>query len=310
MNSSPPNAPDTDTAGAVTDPGADPSTGRSRRLRDRWRSIEAQRRVGRTMIGAGLVGALVAVVGTVSGWLFVGQIGSATDDSLEVTIETLAAVDDTIDLADDVLGSTTDAVDALAGTLAAVSGSFDDGTTAIVDIADLAETVGPSIDEAASAVRQLASVGDDIDSVLSALDNIPFGPDYNPSNGLGETFGRVADALEPLPEQLSTTSQSLTEFTDSAGTLQDELTTLATSVAGVSSDLGTSDALVDQYRASVDDALALATATRDDLTDNVQFMRILIVVGGLTFAIGQIVPLWIGRQLLDDADFRSDARRG
>lgn len=278
-----------------------------RQLRDRWRSIESQRRAGRTMIAVGLVGAIVAVAGTISGWLFVGQLGQATDDSLEVTIETLDAVDDTIDLAADVLGSTTEAVDALAGTLNAVSGSFDTGTTAIVDIAGLADTVGPSIEEAATAVQRLETVGSDIDSVLGALSNIPFGPDYDPSAGLGETFGSVADALEPLPDQLSTTAQSLTDFTDSAGGLQDQLTELAASVQSVSTDLAASDELVDQYRTSVDDARTLATETRDELATNVRFMRIFIVLGGITFLVSQIVPLWMGRSLLDDADAAEQA---
>lgn len=280
-----------------------------RPLRDRWRSIEAQRRAGRTMVAVGLVGAIVAVAGTISGWLFVGQLGTATDDSLEVTIETLAAVDDTIDLAADVLGSTTDAVDALAGTLNAVSGSFDSGTTAIVDIAGLADTVGPSIEEAATAVQRLETVGSDIDGVLGALSNIPFGPDYDPSAGLGETFGSVADALAPLPDQLSTTAQSLTDFTDSAGELQDQLDELAASVQSVSNDLVASDELVDQYRASVDDARTLATDARDDLANNVLFMRIFIILGGITFAVSQIVPLWMGRSLLDDADAAEQAAR-
>ena len=237
----------------MSDPNTEPSAVESPaaarlRWRDRWRSIEAQRRAGRTMVAVGLVGAIVAIAGTVSGWLFVGELGSATDDSLEVTIETLDAVDDTIDLAADVLASTTEAVDALSGTLDALSGSFDAGTTAIVDIAGLADTVGPSIEEAASAVQTLETVGGDIDSVLAALSNIPFGPDYDPSAGLGETFGSVADALGPLPDQLSTTAESLTDFTDSAGELQDQLADLAASVQSVSDDLSASDELVDQYR--------------------------------------------------------------
>jgi len=286
----------------VTDPNADPDPVTRRRLRDRWRSAEAMRRMGRLMIAVGLVGVLIAIASTVSSWLFVGQLGSATDDSLEVTIETLDAVDDTIDLAADVLDSTTQAVDALAGTLVAVSGSFDTGTTAIVDIADLADTIGPSIDEAAQAVRSLEDVGSDIDGVLGALSDIPFGPDYDPSAGLGETFANVADALDPLPAQLETTAQSLTDFTDSAGELQAELDRLTSSVQTVSADLADSDALVDQYRTSVDDARMLATSTQSDLADNVRLMRVLIVIAGLTFAVSQIVPLWIGRSLLDDAD--------
>ena len=30
--------------------------------------------------------------------------------------------------------------------------------------------------------------------------------------------------------------------------------------------------------------------------------RILLIVGGITLLLGQVVPLWLGRSLLDDAD--------
>ena len=52
------------------------------------------------MIGLGALRVVVAVFGTVVGWIFVGQIAAASDDSLEVTVQTLDAVDDTIDLAE------------------------------------------------------------------------------------------------------------------------------------------------------------------------------------------------------------------
>ena len=42
------------------------------------------------MIGLGALGVVVDVFGTVAGWIFVGQIATASDDSLEVTVQTLS----------------------------------------------------------------------------------------------------------------------------------------------------------------------------------------------------------------------------
>ena len=154
------------------------------------------------MIGVGVAGALIAVFGMVVGWIFVGQLASASDDSLEVTLQTLDAVDDTIDLADEVLVATSDGVAALASTLTAVSASFDTGTQAIDDIAGLAETIGPSLEDASGTVRTLEKIGGDIDALLVALSSLPVGPDYNPQAGLGDTLGTLADTLEELPGQL------------------------------------------------------------------------------------------------------------
>ena len=273
-----------------------------RRLRDRWRSPGDTRRAGRVMIGVGTVGAVVIAVGTVVGWVFVGQLTDTSDDTLDVTIQALDAIDDTIDLADDVLGSTTEAVGALAGTLSAVSGSFDTGTQAIDDIAALADTIGPSLEDAGSTVRRLEGIGDDIDSVLSALSNVPFGPDYDPSAGLGDTFGQLAASLEELPDQLESTSTSLTDFTGSAGELQAELDRLTSSVEQISGDLVDTGDLIDDYRAGVGDARALAAATNEDLDRSATLLRILLVLGGITLLVAQIVPLWLGRSLLDEAD--------
>lgn len=254
------------------------------------------------MIGVGLAGALVAVFGMVVGWIFVGQLASASDDSLDVTIQTLDAVDDTIDLADEVLVATSDGVAALASTLTAVSASFDAGTQAIDDIAGLAETVGPSLEDAAGTVRTLEKIGDDIDALLVALSSLPVGPDYNPQAGLGDTLGTLADTLGELPGQLSATAASLTEFTGTAGELQQQLDDLATSVQTISDNLSETGSIVDQYRDSVADARALALETNNDLSTGVALMRILLIVGGITLLLGQVVPLWLGRSLLDDAD--------
>ncbi len=270
------------------------------RLRDRWRTPEDERRIGRLMISLGVVGAIVAIFGTVVGWIFVGQLGDASADTLDVTVQTLDAVDDTIDLADDVLASTGDAVDALGGTLTAVSASFETGTRAIDDIASLADTLGPSLTDASDTVRSLSGIGDQIDSALSTLSRLPIGPDYDPATGLGDGFSELADALDTLPPELAATSESLIEFTGNASGLQAQLDEFAASVTDIGGDLGNTEALVDQYRRSVSEARVLAQQTSNDLNNSVVLMRLLLVAGGLTLLFGQVVPLWLGRSLLDD----------
>jgi methyl-accepting chemotaxis protein len=259
------------------------------------------------MVAVGVAGMLIAVSGTIVGWFFVGQLAEASDDTLEVTLRSLDAIDDTIDLADEVLSSSNDAVDALAGSLVAVSGSFDAATQAIDDIAGLASTIGPSLEDAGRTVRTLESIGTDIDSLLATLSNLPFAPGYDPDAELGTTIGQLADTLETLPGQLESTATSLTDFTGSADELQQQLDELAASVGSISDDLSDTDALVEQYRASVTDARAFAMAANDDLETGVGLMRILLVVGGITLLVGQVVPLWLGRSLLDDADARDGA---
>ena len=253
------------------------------------------------MIGVGIAGMLIAVFGMVVGWIFVGQLATASDDTLEVTLQSLDAIDDTIDLADEVLGSSTDAVAALAGSLAAVSASFDAGTRAIDDIAGLATTVGPSLEDAGRTVRRWRASATTSTRCWRALSNLPLAPDYDPDAGLGETFGQLADTLETLPGQLESTATSLTDFTGQADELQQQLDDLAASVGSISDDLATRR-VGRAVPGERDRRPALALSANNDLDTGVVLMRILLVVGGITLLFGQIVPLWLGRSLLDDAD--------
>ncbi len=138
--------------------------------------------------------------------------------------------------------------------------------------------------------------------MLDAVSSLPVVPSYDSENGLGATFGRLADTLEELPGQLEATSGSLTDFTQNAGDLQAELDRLADAIGTIAVDLGDTDILVEQYRASVADARALALDTKDDLDLSVALMRLLPMVGGITLLLGQVVPLWLGRSLLDDVE--------
>ncbi len=185
------------------------------------------------MVAVAVAGAFTAVAGSVTGWIFVGQLNDTTTESLDVTEQTLDSVDDTID------------------------------------------------------------------GVVRALSDIPFGPDCDPDDGLEETFGRLAESLEPVPGELETTAGGLTDFTDSAGDLQERLDELAASVRTVDDDLTTTtDDFVEQYRASVADARAVARRAGDDLDGTVTVLRVLLVIGGFSLLVGQIVPLWVGRELL------------
>ena len=86
-------------------------------------SVDTQRRAGRVMLGVAAVGVFVALVGGVLGWQFVGRLDSTGGETLEVTVETLDTLSDTIDLADGVLGATVAALDSVGVTLEAL----DDG---------------------------------------------------------------------------------------------------------------------------------------------------------------------------------------
>lgn len=252
------------------------------------------------MLGVAAVGLVVALVGTVVAWQLVGQLNSSTRRSLEVTIDTIDSVEATIEVADEVLAATTETVATASTTLTALGSSFDTATGVVAEVDDLTMVVGPALEDAGSALGELEAVGTGIDNVLGGLSDIPFGPDYDPEQGLGETIGEIAATLENLPAEFEETSSNLDEFTMSLDELEAEVVTLAADMEEVSGTLEGSDELVDQYRENIAEARTVAIDTRDGLDSDVTLMRVVLLIGGLNLAVGQIVPYWIGRSLLDE----------
>lgn len=265
-----------------------------------------RRRAGRVMIGVAVVGVLVAVAAVVVGWSFLERVNDSTRDSLTVTIETIDSVEQSIDLVDEVLDAVSETIEGTGSTLGAVVESFD-ATTGVVDtVQGVLDDVGPTLDGASASLRSLEEVADGLDSLLRRFSDIPFAPSYDEDLALGPSIGDVADDVESLPDTFSQASTDLDGFTSSVNELSGELEALAASVDEIVAGLGDREELIEQYRSNVTDARTVAVDTRDGLDGDVGWLRLLLVLGGLNFGVGQIVPFWVGRNLIREADALSD----
>ncbi len=144
----------------------------------------------------------------------------------------------------------------------------------------------------------MEQLGRTIDDVLRGVASIPFAPDYDPAVPLDEAVAGVREGLAPLAGDVRGIADELDELAMGSGDLQSQLTELAADVSSTRLALSGSSALLDQYRASASDALAVARASREDLDADRMRSRIVAVVLGLTIALGQVVPAWVGRELL------------
>ena len=251
------------------------------------------------MFATGVIGIIVVLAGTALSWKLVGDINRATGESLDVTVDALESMEDTVDLADDLIGSTSESLGSVEGTLGTVSDSFTTGSATISDIGELTDTAEPALRDAAVTLRELEGLGGTIDGVLVGLSEIPFGPDYDPDVGLGQTFGRLAEDIEPLPDEFAETSESLGEFEVTLTELEEHVSALEADVAQLNEDLATSQELVAQYRDNVTTAKDVAERSRRDLTQDQTLLRVILLVAGVNFAVAQIVPLWVGWELQD-----------
>lgn len=267
----------------------------------RFTTPESERRVGTILVAVAILGILVAFGGAFAGWQLVGSVDTATTDTIGVTVDALGSVEDTIEVADGTVSSTSDALTDLEATLLTLSEALTSGADVIDDTGRLTETSGPALTDAAVTLRQLESIGGQIDGFLATLSNVPLTPDFDPEAGLGATFGRLADDIEPLDDEFASTAASLQQFSGSLTALQSDVDGLATTIGRVNQELLSSEVLLDQYRENVAEAQLVAERSQNDLGSDQTMLRLFIVLAGLSLALAQVAPLWMGLRLIDGA---------
>ena len=257
-----------------------------------------QRAVGWLMLVIAVVGVVAAAVGVTVAWRLIGGLYTATTDTLAVTVDALDSISDTIDVADSTVAATSEALTELEGTLSTLSESLDGGAAVVADTGQLTETAAPALADATVTLRQMESVGERIDGFLAAVANIPFTPDFDPEGGLGATFGRLADDIDPLDEELTTTARSLETFEGSLSELRSDVDALVVTIGEVNQELTAGEDLLARYRDDVSAARNVALSSQQDLNQDQTSLRWLVLLAGVAFGLAQVVPLWIGVTLL------------
>ena len=243
----------------------------------------------RAVAVAGLVAALV---GTVAGWVLLSRTSDALAASLDLTGDTLEALDASSGVAEDTIAALSVSLATLEQTAADLDGAFDDGEALMTELAGVVRTdVAASISAVEASLPGLIQVAGTVDRTLTALNNLPIGPSYNPEESFADGLEELASSLDGLPERLSEqadlieqTGGSLAEVGDGVGELTRELAAFDTTLAQTAELLGTYDETIIEGRDLVEQASA-------DLGRQVAFVRVALVLFALAFAALQVVPL-------------------
>jgi len=208
-----------------------------------------------------------------------------------------AELDETLSIAQDVTETVASSIDTLEQSLGTLSTTVGAAATVVTAVADATQDVPPAlerIDGALTSLRDSASV---VDAALQALDQLPFGPNFDAAAGLASAVEGVRRDLRPIADGLRTSTTAIGELSASSQDLVNQVSPLDTDVGALAESLARSDQLLTEYRADTARAVDLATESLDDLDRDVWLSRILVSVLALTIAVGQIAPFHIGRQL-------------
>jgi hypothetical protein len=262
----------------------------------------SRRTAGRSMVAIGCLGIVMSIAAIVVGHGLIDQVEGSVDDSLVLTSEALGSVSDSIELTTTIVDTIQDGVVNVSSTLGSIEESLDQTTLVLQNSTDF---IGGSLPEALESVGEVLTtvetVASSVDGALRALARAPFGPDYDPEQPFDETIADLSTAIEPLPADLRALAADFEGLEGSSADIAADLGALATSVDDLDTQLSEVSVLLDRYATTAKEAEVLAARSRLDLQSSANEAKVLLIVLGIVFALGQLVPIWLGLTLLNES---------
>ena len=264
-------------------------------MRDRVQKMTTPRVIGRALVVVAAVGALVGLAGTVVAWRLAGRLQTGVDESLSVAQESLVTTDASIAVIAKVLTDVDSLIGTLEATVADTADTVQTSATAIDTLAGATPSLTNGIISLRDNIEQIAGVVQILEGVIGAVGRLPGVPDYNPDQSLATALRRLRPDLDPIIQALSGINTSVGQLDRDVQPLVVDLRNLQTNLAALRVDVGNSRKLLSEYQATAQRAERVATNVRTDLGNDLTETRVLIVVAGLLFIAGQMVPLALSR---------------
>lgn len=245
---------------------------------------------------AGVLVALLSMVGLILGILLTRSLGDDIRSTVSVSRSALIAIDQTVETVDAIAVET-------AASLEAASGSVDSASTTVertVDAIDeltrfLDEELPATIESIQTSMPAAIQTANAIDGTLRALSLL--GVDYDPDQAFGDALADVNTALDELPDQLSAQSESLQRLTPSAEELAGQTDTLSASMDELTRTLTDFTLMTEGYATTIDEAEA-AIENTDNSVERSMWLILGLVIGvgvaGLTVGVSLVM---VGRSI-------------
>lgn len=258
------------------------------------------RRFGRVLRTVGLVGVFAGGLAIALCLWLLRDVDVMVGRSLALTAESLGTVDASLEVATESVATIGDGLAQAERTSRGLEGTLVDGADLLDETAGLLRgDVASSLDSIKRSMPALVQVGGTIDTTLRAVDQLPVGPSYNPEEPFGETLAALQDDLQDLPRDLRNQADTVDEASDNLRVVGRQGERISVSMTDVRSSLDDASAVLGEYRTTAGDARELIDETTADLGRRLTVLRVLVVVLGLIYCVGQALPLYLGHRLAE-----------
>ncbi len=251
---------------------------------------------GTMLTAIGVVGIVLSIVIGILGWRLIGDLGSAAEQSLNLSGAALTTIDRTIVVVRETVGTLGDG-------LATVEGSLGDASTTLENASDLfdvtADVAATDLPESIASVRAalppLISSAESITDAIGALSI--FGINTGPTQPLAEPIIEIETNLSQLEERLRTQASAITEIASDFDSFSGDATDLADNVGQMKRDLAEAESLLADYESTTANARGAIETTEAEISRTVSTARATVIVLAIMFGLSQAAPIMMGRVL-------------
>lgn len=271
-----------------------------------------RRLLGLLLLLIGITGVVLSVAGIIVGRQLVDTIGAGIRNNLQLTLQSLDTVEETLLLAKQTIGDVSVGLDTVEATTTDLGQTINQSRPLIDQVNQVtSHQVPDSIETVQTTIPGLAEVAGIIDDTLVALNdfridenilglNIQYdlGVNYNPTVPFDEAVLDLGDSLDGLPETLRSLEIYLNVTRDNLQTISQGLFAVARDLDVVNERIAAVDPLLNEYIRIVNETRDNTSQVRAQVEEQLEMIKLVITVLMVWLGLTQIAPLYLGWELL------------
>jgi hypothetical protein len=250
------------------------------------------------MRAVGIAGVLGGIAAIAIGLWLIQDLDTLLGRSLTLTSESLTTVDASLAAATESVTVVGDGLADAERTSRGLEQSLAEGGAMLEETADLTRNdVAGSLESFERSMPALIQVSGTVDRTLRAVDDLPVGPEYDPEEPFDETLRALQEDLDGLPEDLREQADAIDEAGTNLTHVGRQSVEIADSLGEIRSSLTETSRVLGEYQSATADARDLLDQTQSDLTRRLWVLRVLVIVLGVIYCFGQVLPILLGTRM-------------
>lgn len=271
-----------------------------------------RRILGIILIGIGLSGMALGVMGARVSRDALDGLSEGTKAGLTLALDSLDTVSDSLALARQTIADVKTSLETVQTTADDVAVSLEDSQPMLADVAAIAgQDLPRSVETLQSAIPNAAQAAEAVDSTLTTLNRFEIdtsilgfpiqydlGINYDPAVPFSESVLAIGRSLDDMPDRLRGLETALQDTAVNLQTITEDMYTLSTDLQGINDSLLAFDPLIADYIRIVTETGDSLRLIRGQIDQQVESAKFIITVGMVWLVASQIVPLYLGVELL------------